>query len=75
MVAWGDVPTWVTAGAALLAVVAATVAFNLQRQQLKDQQAATLLQAQAIADQNRLREREQANRVDVRANSIDGAAA
>jgi hypothetical protein len=70
MVVWGDVPTWVTAGAAVAALSGAGLAYRyqaqqvkLQRLQLSDQQEATRLQAQAIADQNRLREREQADAV------------
>ena len=44
-----------------------------QRQQLADQQAATRLQAKAIADQTRVQEREQANLVAVQARTLDRA--
>jgi hypothetical protein len=75
---WGDVPTWVTAGVALAALLGASLAYRaqsaqleLQRKQLADQQEATRLQAQVIADQNRVQEREQANLVDVSHRPID----
>jgi hypothetical protein len=65
------VPDWVTAGAALLALAGAAFAYTYQseqvrlhREQLADQIKATGLQSEAIAEQNRLREREQANQVE-----------
>jgi hypothetical protein len=79
MVKWGDVPTWVTAGVALLAFLGAGAAYRfraehvrLQRQQLADQQDATRLEAGVIAAQNRLLEREQANKIDVAVTTVLG---
>jgi hypothetical protein len=79
MVNWGDVPTWVTAGAALLALIGAGLAYRyqaeqirLQRQQLADQQEANKQQAQVIADATKSREREQANQIDVEISQMDG---
>jgi hypothetical protein len=68
VVAWGDVPTWVTAGVAFLALIGATLAYKTQSEQLR-------LQRIQLEDQTRVQEREQANLVDVRAGAIDGAQA
>ena len=68
MVAWGDLPTWVTAGVAFLALIAATLAYKTQSEQLR-------LQRIQLEDQTRVQEREQANLVEVRAGAIDGAQA
>ena len=68
MVAWGDIPTWVTAGVAFLALIGATLAYRAQSEQLR-------LQRIQLEDQTRVQEREQANLVDVRASAIDGAQA
>jgi hypothetical protein len=71
MVNWGDVPTWVTAGVALLALIGAGIAYKyqaeqvrLQREQLADQKEASRQQSRVIAEQNRLRQREQADQVE-----------
>jgi hypothetical protein len=71
VVNWGDVPTWATAGVALLALIGAAFAYRyqaeqikLQRQQLADQQKATKLAATTIAEQNRLQERQQADAIE-----------
>jgi hypothetical protein len=82
MVDWGDVPTWVTAGTALAALVAAFLAYRAQsdaarkQAQQVDLQGRQLdLQAQVIADQIRLQERQQADQVDVAGRPTDGAQA
>ena|SRR5580658_948370 len=75
MVDWGDVPTWVTAGVALAALVAAVRAYQDQSAGLAKQAEAVELQRQQLTDQTRLQEREQANAVDVELRSIDGAQA
>jgi hypothetical protein len=66
MVNWGDVPTWATAGVALLALIAATRAYRTQSVQLE-------IQEKQLEDQTRIQEREQANLVDVSARNIGGA--
>jgi hypothetical protein len=68
MVDWGDVPTWVTAGVALAALIAASRAYRTQSEQLR-------LQRVQLEDQTRIQEREQANLIDVSARVIDGAQA
>jgi hypothetical protein len=75
MVDWGDVPTWVTAGVALAALVAAVRAYQDQSAGLAKQAEAVELQRQQLTDLTRLQEREQANAVDVELRSIDGAQA
>lgn len=68
MVNWGDVPTWVTAGVAFLALIGAALAYGTQSAQLR-------LQRLQLADHSRVQEREQANLVDVAGRPIDGAQA
>jgi hypothetical protein len=65
MMNWGDVPTWVTAGVAFLALIGATLAYRAQSEQLR-------LQRIQLADQTRIQEREQANKVGIGAYPIDG---
>ena len=65
---WGDVPTWVTAGVALAALIAASRAYRTQSEQLR-------LQRIQLEDQTRIQEREQANLIDVSARTTDGAQA
>ena len=67
MVAWGDVPTWLAVGGAVVGGLAALRQLSLQRQQLQDQQ-------QVIAAQARLLERQQASQVEVTVQAISGAA-
>ena len=67
MVAWGDVPTWVTAGVAFLALIGASLAYRTQSEQLR-------LQRIQLADQTRVQEREQANQIDVVWQHIDSRA-
>lgn len=64
MVAWGDVPTWVTAGVAFLALIGASLAYRTQSEQLR-------LQQVQLADQTRVQEREQANQIDIAWQHID----
>jgi hypothetical protein len=66
MAQWGDIPTWVTAGVAFLALIGASLAYRTQSEQLR-------LQRIQLEDQTRVQEREQANLVDVSAVAIDGA--
>jgi len=68
MIAWGDVPTWLLVGLGGVGGGAALWQLGLQRRQLHDQQ-------NVIESQARILEREQANKIDVRANSVDGSAA
>lgn len=68
MVAWGDVPTWLLVGLGGVGGGAALWQLGLQRKQLHDQQ-------EVIRSQALILERQQANKIDVTANSIDGAAA
>ena len=75
MVDWGDVPTWVTAGVALLALVAAVRAYQDQSAGLKKQAEAVEMQRQQLEAQTRLQEREQADPVDVQVRAYDGAQA
>lgn len=67
MVNWGDVPTWVAAGVAFLALIGAALAYRTQSEQLR-------LQRMQLADQTRVQEREQANQVDVFTQKIDPSA-
>lgn len=57
-----------TAAVAFLALIAATLAYKTQSEQLR-------LQRIQLEDQTRVQEREQANLIDVRASAIDGAQA
>jgi hypothetical protein len=50
MVAWGDVPTWMTAGVAFLALIGAVLAYRTQSEQLR-------LQRIQLADQTRIHAR------------------
>jgi hypothetical protein len=68
MAAWGDVPAWVTAGVAFLALIGAMLAYRTQSEQLR-------LQRIQFEDQTRVQEREQANQVDVTTGVLDGAQA
>lgn len=63
MVAWGDVPTWVTAGVAFMALIGASLAYRTQSEQLR-------LQRIQFQDQTRIQEREQADQIDVVARTI-----
>lgn len=66
MVAWGDAPTWLLVGLGGIGGGAALRQLSLQRQQLRDQQEVIRSQAQIL-------ERQQANKIDVRAIPVDGA--
>lgn len=68
MVNWGDVPTWVTACVAFLALIGAGLAYRTQSEQLR-------LQRIQIAADMVVREREQANQVDIVVRKVDGAEA
>lgn len=68
MVDLGDLSAWLLVGLGGVGGGAALWQLGLQRRQLRDQQEVIRSQAQVL-------ERQQANKIDVRATSIDGAAA
>ena len=68
MVAWGDVPTWLAVAGGVVGGFAALRQLTLQRQQLADQK-------DVIARQTRLLERQQADAVDLSAQTINGSSA
>lgn len=72
MAQWGDVPTWVWAGIAFLALIGAMLAYRAQSEQLHLQRIQLEDQRIHLEDQTRVKEREQANLVDVSVGSIDG---
>lgn len=64
MINWGDVPTWLAVFAAVGAGGVAGWQLRLQRIQLREQQ-------QVLADQTRMLERQQAEKVDVQQMAMD----
>lgn len=71
MVDWGDVPAWLTAVVAFLALIAAGLAYRKQSEQLRLQSEQLRLQQTQLEDQTRVQEREQANQIDVDWQNID----
>jgi hypothetical protein len=71
MVDWGDIPAWLTAVVAFLALIAAGLAYRKQSEQLRLQSEQLRLQQAQLEDQTRVQEREQANQIDVYWQNID----